>query len=551
MEDDLIYKDEAEASFRNEDEEVYGLINKEKLYEITQQIEFLSEKILNSTKQNEIWSSCEQIFSLLLPICQNMKLKESDLINNHIKELSHLFNEKCIISFFKTLQAISSPDQAIPPLYCLSYALYFNNNVTQFCNDPDLFHHLSSIFEEAMYLQDENMQTRVMVPISYIIMQCCNSSEDVERILSSGILDHIINFLIEIVKDKSILDDDPSVVTYTEANEKELIMCISTLLVYYQLFEPSTVALLFDLARQSIINKHKESLKLSCELITRFYVSVPEAFSLIVLPYKQKNIFDYMLDVVEGECEEEIPTGFDISPIFIALRTVLEKSPRLIMIYDEENQINKQTEESLNSQSEKTEKITSIENDDEKWKNHYEYANVLSRRIDPDLIFNYAWNRRSIMMGEEECKEANEALLLLSTKIILDEEVSTDIEINNINDLVEVSVQSGHYSLKEAFGSFLFAYIQYAPEFLLNDLFSTEAIPDFISLIEGCDMKCLPIILNAFIRIVDVLGFEWNQSDTYKSLIEHIKEFVDNSERIEPSLDWKFDIIDSHFQVDD
>ena len=522
-------------------------ITKEKIYEISQQIESLSHEIMSSSDESQIWYSCKQIFSLVhqIPMLQHIYQENHniEIMPKKCTELSELFTEPCIESFFKTLQSISY-ERSVEPLYCIAFALYFNEKAASYCCVTEFFEHLSYLFEEAMSIPDENEQARIMIPIADIIMKCCNSNEDAEKILSSGVFDHIITFLTEIVNDDLICDEDSSTITYPEQNEKYLIKCVSTLLFYYELFEPATVEHLFDLAKQSIIHKHKESLKLSCEMIVRFYVCVPNAFNLIVLPDRRKNIFDYMLDVVESECEEDIPTGFDITPIFNALEIVLKKNPHTIMIY---NQDQHDSDIENSQEVEDSAKKEQISEEGAKWKNHYIYAKRLSKKIDSDLIFNYVWHRKGLMV-ECECNEANAALFLLSTKIRLDEEVSTDIEISNINDLVDVCVQSGHYRLKEAFSSFIFSYIQYAPEFLLEELFSTNAIPDFVSLLEGADLECLPIVLDAFIRIVEVLGIEWNSSETYQNLVESIRSYVQDSEKIEPVLEWKFGIIESYFQ---
>ena len=545
MDDDHIYKVDVNPSLKGPERETI-IHTKELIENISSEIASLSQLIIDDDDEISLFNCSCRILSLLrqLPISQHMSKQDQKqhFAPINLPDLIPLFNQECIMSFFKVLQIITTAHRASEPLFCLSYALFFNKSVKELCLDQSFFEHLSALFEEATTFPDDNWQARVMMPIADICMKCCDSEEEAKLILSSGVFTHVITFLTEIVSDNLIIDNDPSVETFAEVNERTQWIFVSTILFYYHLFDKETVALLLDLAKQSIQHKHKTSLSIACELITRFYICVPEAFPMIVTEDPKQNVFFMMNEIIEIEAEEEYPSGFDISCIFKTLRYVLEKAPKLQLIDDLQESCNQNEEEK------QKEKETPNFNEEEKWKNHYSFAHHLSKMIDPDLIFKYVYDRRSIISSEKNCEEANQALLLLAKKMLLDEEVSTDIEVHNIFEMIEVIAQDGGYQSKEAFTSFLFAYIQYAPDFLLQELFSTTAVCDLLEAVSGCDMKCLPIILDAFIRIVEVFGLEWMQDENYVSLIDHIHVFIEQTERIYPLLEWKFDIIQSYFQ---
>lgn len=497
---------------------------------ICYELSTISKKIHECDNENQIYDMTCRMLSLLEMIPHDED--DSCTSDKTLSNVKTLLSKEFIDSIIKAIFCISTAHRISESLYCLSRALYFSESASQYFNETSKFERLLEFFNETETFTDFNEQSRVIIPIADIMKKCCNSKEDALAILESRIFDKIIDFLTESIKENAEEDADPDIVSFTDATEDELLKCVNTFLYYYEVFQPETVGYLINLASASIKNKHKHSFKTACDITLRLYCRDPNMFPLII--NGDECIFDLMLDLFNCEAEEEHPTGLDISPIIFTLKEVLNKSGKIAIVND------KQEDEEDKKEI------------DDAWKNHYEYAHALSKKIDPDAVFYYVMARKSIM-EESNCDEANEALLLLAKKMELDEEVSTDIEVSDIYKLLSVAIEDGGIKMKEAFTIFFFTYLNYAPDFILRDILSSTSVIDFLSSISGSDLKPIKVIIDFFYRITEVLGRNFMEDEeNYCQLFDStIPEFIEDSERVYPELNWKIDLIMSHYEEDD
>ncbi|EAY06122.1 hypothetical protein TVAG_067820 [Trichomonas vaginalis G3] len=440
-------------------------------------------------------------------------------------QLVEYITEDAVNGFLK-LVGETQKKYPFPELSCLDHAILLRNECIPLIIQSDIFEKLNLCLQHAEELNQMD-EFNIFGVVIRIIHNCALFDQETNFYIINNSAFHAL-----LQKLSNFID----IYSFEEENKYHIhllnyiLECINTIDSKIEEIPVDYFQSVSELFRTIISNKIYQSFSQVQDFIIRHLFSPMQIFIIVQV------VIECIITLFEEELEfnDENPSG---NEIYLLLNVIVELfnavPPPIILAIDEKDE-----------NAEKTKK------NNDNFIHLRKYVERVTTRLDYDSIFLYAFNHKGIM-HQSDSENANEAFKLLAAKSLFDCEVSADISIEMILEMCDILIDSSSLQGKDAFSAFLFSFILYAPTVILEQLFISCEVGNFIECIEGTDLKALKIIILAFDRLINVIGINNFDLEGYKFLMSSvIPEYLEDALEIQPALEWRIESLLSNFECE-